>query len=205
MKTNIQKTINYYKYGPEESLQTLPTYSSWDECISGKNGISFMGGHFWNSVAQNNYANIVPNRPLYEEIISFENLFKMNTLVFQSYTIANQLPWAILKQIKAYDEENKYWDVIFDGRIYYGPTTLNVTNSPYSHRYKFVFESSESGIYAYCGMYYFNLAGMIKPVQVGTPQNYDFYKESYNTHPLKKEQDNYYCLKSFEKGQYYGN
>lgn len=195
----LPNAINYYKYDYEDFC--LPVYNTGN-IEDGVNDISIkpltVVNDYSNNIAyciNNRYYTTITNSydSWYE--ISFKYPAKIQKMALLGWTIANQLPHASIMALQGFDENFEEWVDLWNGAEYYNEN-IQVNNESFYKRYKVKFCGSETNIYGSMGFYYFNLYGVRQVVKGASKNDYDFY--TYTTNRLS-------AIKSYGKGQYYGN
>lgn len=193
----------YYKYTNAVS-KSLPTYDSILEMYQGKDGVTIfpLEGNFQiypdfhKTIGQTSSCII----PRFSKIgVKFNGKFKLETMYLTSYIVANAVPNICVRQISVLNnnEEMSIWedDSTWRGLDGIYTTSLNLSLNDYYDTYFIYFNIYESGHYGGGGCKYFDMSGSFKGVTQCTADDYDFYK---NVDVCK-------AIKSYTKGQYYGN
>ena len=167
----------YYKYGPEKAI-SLPVFSSAVEAYNGIDGISVSPSDIWSAVSHEQLT-YIPNIYGVYYYFNFENEIKIRELRYQGYVIPNQLPTASIQRVEAYDKRNKSWVSLWSGNLW-NAVVLSFNDERFFSSVRIYLMGSETNLYGSMGVYYVNINGITRELLEATPQDYDFYKDSYS-------------------------
>ena len=134
-------------------------------------------------------------------------LYTPNPTLITSFTYSAVWTWAGGVHTSFFaSNDNNNWATLYPSTyLGEGTQTINLTNSTRYKYYKLNVQTTGGGSHDGINISGVRLFGTERTVEKGTENDYDFTRTTQIINAIKNAENKLFAVKSYEKGQYYGN